>query len=86
MANSPKGKAVTTVESIAGHIYVIRGEQMMVDSDLATLYGVPTSALNQAVTRNAERFPEDFAFKLTPRGVGRFEITFCDTKNRARGP
>ena len=46
MANSPNGKAVTTVESIAGHIYVIRGEQMMVDSDLATLYGVPTSALN----------------------------------------
>ena len=65
MANSPR-VAVTTVESIAGHIYVIRGEQAMVDSDLATLYGVTTSALNQAVTRNAERFPEDFAFKLSP--------------------
>ena len=69
--SGPRGRRVvravrvTTIESIAGYIYVIRGEQMMVDSDLATLYGVPTSALNQAVTRNAERFPEDFAFKLS---------------------
>ena len=84
MANSPKGKAVTTVESIAGHIYVIRGEQMMVDSDLATLYGVPTSALNQAVTRNAERFPEDFAFKLSPEEWAALKSHFV-TSNRAGG-
>ena len=60
MAASPR-VAVTTVESIAGHIYVIRGEQVVVDSDLATLYGVPTSALNQTVTRNAEWFPKEWA-------------------------
>jgi hypothetical protein len=38
----------------------------MLDSDLASLYGVPTKALNQAVKRNQERFPEDFRFQLTP--------------------
>jgi hypothetical protein len=46
-------------------IRVIRGQRVMLDSDLARLYGVPTAALNQAVRRNAERFPEDFAYQLT---------------------
>ena len=86
MANSPKGKAVTTIESIAGYIYVIRGEQMMVDSDLATLYGVPTSALNQAVTRNAERFPEDFTFKLSLEEWAALKSHFVTTKTGRGGP
>ena len=85
MANPPKGKAVTTVESIAGHIYVIRGEQVMVDSDLATLYDVPTSALNQAVTRNAERFPEDFAFKLSPEEWAALKSHFVTSKTGRGG-
>jgi hypothetical protein len=46
-------------------IHVIRGQKVMVDADLAALYGVPTGALNQAVKRNRERFPEDFAFQLS---------------------
>ena len=45
-------------------IHVIRGQRVMLDSDLARLYGVTTAALNQAVKRNAERFPEDFAYQL----------------------
>jgi hypothetical protein len=45
-------------------IVVVRGQRVMLDSDLASLYGVATSALNQAVTRNLERFPADFAFQL----------------------
>ena len=53
----------------AGHIqnliYVIRGKQVMLDSDLATLYQVETGALNRAVKRNENRFPEDFRFQLT---------------------
>jgi hypothetical protein len=44
---------------------VVRGEKVMLDSDLAVLYGVPTKALNQAVKRNRERFPGDFMFQLT---------------------
>ena len=46
-------------------IYEIRGQKVMLDFDLATLYDVPTKALNQALKRNIERFPEDFMFQLT---------------------
>ena len=46
-------------------IYVVRNKQVMVDSDLATLYQVETKALNRAVKRNIKRFPEDFCFQLT---------------------
>jgi ORF6N domain len=53
------------VESIAGGIFELRGQRVILDRDLAALYGVPTGALNRAVKRNAERFPEDFMFQLT---------------------
>lgn len=53
------------IERIEQKIYVIRGERVMFDSDLADIYGVPTRALNQAVKRNLKRFPEDFMFRLT---------------------
>ena len=46
-------------------IYVIRGQKVMIDSDLADLYGVETRALNRQVLRNLNRFPEDFMFRLT---------------------
>ena len=46
-------------------ILLIRGQKVMLDADLAELYGVPTKSLNLAVKRNAERFPEDFMFQLT---------------------
>lgn len=51
--------------NIESMIRVVRGQQVMLDSDLATLYGVETKALNQAVKRNSERFPVDFMFRLT---------------------
>lgn len=50
---------------IEGLIYEVRGHRVMLDSDLAALYGVETKALNQAITRNLRRFPEDFMFQLT---------------------
>jgi len=56
---------IIPIEHIASRIYLIRNEKVMVDSDLAELYGVSTSALNQQAKRNPERFPEDFAFQLT---------------------
>lgn len=52
-------------EQIERSIHVVRGHRAMLDEDLARLYGVPTKALNQAVKRNIERFPEDFAFQLS---------------------
>jgi hypothetical protein len=50
---------------IERHIHIIRGQKIMLDSELAGLYGVSTGALNQAVRRNLDRFPEDFMFALT---------------------
>ncbi|MEQ1913784.1 MAG: ORF6N domain-containing protein [Sideroxydans sp.] len=55
-----------TITNIETKILFIRGQKVMLDSDLAELYGVEIRALNQAVKRNAERFPQDFMFQLTP--------------------
>jgi hypothetical protein len=55
-----------TPGQIASKIYLIRGRKVMLDRDLADLYGVPTMVLNQSVKRNIGRFPEDFMFQLTP--------------------
>jgi ORF6N domain len=52
-------------ELVVNKIYLIRGQKVMLDSDLAELYGVETKVLNQAVKRNAGRFPGDFMFQLT---------------------
>ena len=51
-------------ETIEARIYFIRGKKVMLDRELAALYGVQTKVLNQAVKRNAERFPDDFMFQL----------------------
>ena len=61
---------VTTFHSheiIERKIYLVRGKKVMFDRDLAELYGVTTGNLNKAVTRNLERFPQDFMFQLTPK-------------------
>jgi len=52
-------------KQIAARILTLRGEKVMLDAHLAQLYGVPTKVLNQAVKRNATRFPEDFMFQVT---------------------
>jgi hypothetical protein len=56
---------VVSVEHISQIIHVLRGHRVILDKDLAATYGVQTRALNQAVKRNAERFPQDFRFALT---------------------
>ncbi len=53
-------------EQIQHRILLLRGQKVMLDVDLADLYGVETKTLNRAVSRNIERFPEDFMFRLTP--------------------
>jgi ORF6N domain-containing protein len=59
------------VDRIAASIHIIRGQKVILDSDLAVLYGVTTKALNQAVKRNAGRFPADFMFWLSAEEVQR---------------
>jgi phage regulator Rha-like protein len=53
------------MESVEGMILALRGQKVILDADLARIYGVPTKVLNQAVKRNLERFPQDFMFQLT---------------------
>jgi hypothetical protein len=62
---------VAPTEYIQSRIREIRGTKVILDSDLAQLYGVETRALNQAVRRNVDRFPEDFVFQLTPEEQSR---------------
>ena len=58
-----------TAQTIENKIFTIRGVQVMLDKDLAELYGVETKVLNQAWKRNIERFPEEFCFQLTKEEV-----------------
>jgi hypothetical protein len=60
-----KQLSVIPDETVISKIYLIRGEKVMLDNDLAELYGVETRRLNEQVKRNIERFPEDFMFQLT---------------------
>ena len=73
---------LVVVDNIGSLIKVIRGQQVMLDRDLATLYGVEAKVLNQAVKRNIERFPADFRFQLTKEECLRSQIV---TLNEKRG-
>jgi len=64
-------------ESIEDAILLIRGQRVILDHDLARLYGVATKALNQAVKRNLDRFPEDFMFQLTKAETEEWETLKC---------
>src|SRR5437773_12054040 len=62
-------REIVPAEQIALRIQHFRGEKVLLDFDVATLYGVATKALNQAVKRNTERCPDDFMFQLTTEEV-----------------
>jgi len=62
---------IIPVERIENKIYLLRGQKVMFDFDLSELYGVITKALNQAVKRNIERFPDDFMFSLSKQEIQR---------------
>jgi len=63
-------------EPLERRIFLIRGHRVMLDSDLAGLYGVKTSELNKAVSRNKDRFPEDFMFKLSTEEAKNLRFQF----------
>ena len=65
---------LVVVDNIESLIKVIRGQQVMLDKDLATLYGVETRTLNQAVKRNIQRFPSDFRFQLAMEEYSKSQI------------
>jgi phage regulator Rha-like protein len=76
--------SVIPMERIERAIILVRGEKVMLDSDLAEIYGVETKALNQAVKRNASRFPVDFMFQLTAKEAESLRSQIV-TSNEGRG-
>jgi phage regulator Rha-like protein len=85
----PATEGVTTiipVERIERQIYLIRGQKVMLDSDLAGLYQVPTKALNQAVRRNLSRFPGDFMFQLNKKELEDWRSQIVTSKMGLRRP
>ncbi len=83
MGNKVDEVAVT--EQIEQCIYLMRGQRVMLDRDLAKLYGVDTKVLKQAVRRNARRFPEDFAFVLTGQEFATLRSQIVTSKSDPRG-
>jgi hypothetical protein len=78
------GDTTITATALERRILLIRGHRVMIDSDLAAMYGVETKALNQAVLRNAARFPPDFMFRLTNQELLDLRSQFV-TANLAHG-
>ncbi len=82
---SAKNTELIPVERIREAIILLRGQKVMLDRDLAELYGVPTKALKQAVKRNAERFPNDFMFVLSPEEFEEWRSQFVTSKSDRMG-
>ena len=79
-----KQLALVPDSRIARRIVFVRGHKVMLDRDLAALYGVSTKGLNQQIRRNSDRFPSDFMFQLTPEEADSLRSQFV-TSNRGRG-
>lgn len=84
MPDSDTAELVVPDITVENKIYIIRGQKVMLDSDLAFLYGVETKVLNQAVRRNSARFPKDFMFQLNKEEMGNWKSQFV-TSNPALG-
>jgi phage regulator Rha-like protein len=67
--------SIIPIENIVNRVYFIRGRKVMLDSDLARLYGVRTKQLNRQVKRNKKRFPEDFMFRLTVKEANKMNVS-----------
>ena len=69
------------IEGVAKRIFLVRGHRVMLDSDLAALYGVSTTRLNEQVKRNRRRFPSDFGFRLTPEEAADLKSQFATSSS-----
>jgi hypothetical protein len=76
---------VVSVEAITGKIYMIRGTKIMLDRDLAELYGVKTKVLKQTVRRNIKRFPPDFMFEFTKEELKNWKSQFVTSNSIKMG-
>jgi hypothetical protein len=78
----PKEKktSIVSLEHVVSRIFLVRGQKIMLDADLAELYGVPTGRLNEQVKRNIDRFPPDFMFQLNAREHDSLRSQFAISK------
>lgn len=82
---SKKGTPAISDEVVMSRIHTVRGQKVMLDSDLAELYDVPTKALKQAVRRNLDSFPADFMFELAPEEWNNLRSHFVTSSLAVRG-
>ena len=75
--------AIVSIKQIESLILIIRGQRIMLDAELAKLYGVPTKRLNEQAKRNRERFPEDFMFQLSMQEKAEV-VAICDYLDRLK--
>jgi phage regulator Rha-like protein len=79
------GKLTIPDEVVINKIYLIRGQKVMLDRDIAVLYGVDTKRLKEAVRRNIERFPEDFMFEMTAKELENWRSQFASSNSEKMG-
>src|SRR5688572_1655386 len=85
MAQKQQRERHAALEEIERSIHVIRGQRVMLDVDLARLYGVTTKRLNEQVSRNLGRFPDDFAYRLTAHEVANLRSQIATSRSRHGG-
>jgi ORF6N domain len=81
----PRIKSEIVVSEVEKRIFTIRGQKVILDADLARIYGVKTKVLNQAVRRNSKRFPDDFMFRLTHEELKNLNSESPSTKSQPTG-
>jgi hypothetical protein len=89
--SAKKRRPLANVPRLDELIREVRGQKVILDTDLARIYGIPTFRFNEAIKRNRERFPDDFMFRLTPADFAALTSQFAITKpslrkHRARNP
>src|SRR6056297_1164120 len=82
LMNKPEKSIVIPDEVVMSKIYLIRDQKVMLDRDLAELYGVETKVLKQAVKRNINRFPADFMFEMTQQELEQWRNEFASQEDR----
>ncbi|HEY1801992.1 MAG TPA: ORF6N domain-containing protein [Terriglobales bacterium] len=78
-------KAIALIKQTESKIQLIRGQKVILDTDLATLYGVDVKRLNQQVNRNSDRFPADFLFRLSPTEYKNLRLQFATSSSTYGG-
>ena len=81
MGEDKQAAALVAIDAIISRILVVRGQKVMLDMDLAALYGVTTKRLNEQIRRDLDRFPSDFVFQLTVQELGLLRSQFATSSS-----